>query len=226
MSAIILDNKECIGGKIMFHEKFKIVNIFFQVDTLEGFQYWDVSGEMLNQYLSENNQTQFRRGLDELSLINPAHNIKEVKHAVNKLWIHFNIESINEIENAIEGNLDKMKNLQQVSKVSRVALRMQLAYEPKRKKDVKKIFSKYQMFKGTKTTKVVFNQTHNDLMSSMIIEEATNNNTKQSAILIDVDCGYNKLDTIENVKIRLSIILRYINEQFISILDELIRLEK
>lgn len=71
-------------------KNYKVLESFVQCDFLDGFQYIDKAGEIVNGFVRANKEIpKFSMGLNGLLITNLNDTVKELRVSSNSIWIHF-----------------------------------------------------------------------------------------------------------------------------------------
>jgi hypothetical protein len=215
-----------VSAKII--KNYKPLEAFVQFDYLDGFEYIDKAGELVNQFVRKNKKIpEFNMGLQGLKISDVSEHVSELKISSTAVWIHF-VEPRN-LGNIAEESIKILDSVAQVIKPTmyrRVGWRTYFAREglknqadPASNLKVSKVVNDFDFDSIVMTQKV---DNYNVRLEVSSLENPTKSN--KSAILFDVDFGVKDEETHALVAkdIISDIHERLRSESFIGSLEELI----
>jgi hypothetical protein len=162
---------------------------FIQINTIKGFKYVDRAGEIVNSYCKGSAAPKFTMNLNGLIIDQPLDKTDQLKITTQTVWMKFNeVDSLDMVSNIFEKEAEKILNILDVDKISRVGWRNYFIYDFEDDKEKDCYFKKFSIIKNTKPQILRLEiETGKKFSASLMIEPVLNNDTKTDGVLFDVD---------------------------------------
>ena len=203
----------------------KLQNSFYQLNLIKGFKYIDKAGEIVNLYYEGDKPPNFNMGIDGLYLKSPEEYIEVLKYSSNRLWMKFDkIDTIDQVIQFIRKPINITKDIQKVEIISRIGWRNIYLIELMNTQEVNNIEKIVEIIPDTNTLSFRITHSKNEIKSLIEIELLVNKKDKnKKALQINVDVFIQENIKIDDVIKRTKEIMQYFKNDFIKLINQLLR---
>jgi len=203
----------------------KLQNSFYQLNLIKGFKYIDKAGEIVNLYYEDDKPPNFNMGIDGLYLKSPEEYIEVLKYSSDRLWMKFDkISTIDQVIQFIRKPINITKDIQKVEIISRIGWRNIFLIELMNTQEVNNIEKIIEIIPDTNTLSFRITHSKNEIKSVIEIELLVNKKDKnKKALQINVDVFIQENIKIDDVAKRTKEIMQYFKNDFIKLINQLLR---
>ncbi|NQV13695.1 MAG: hypothetical protein HQ530_05350 [Parcubacteria group bacterium] len=205
--------------------KLKNPESFIQINTVEGFQYIDKAGEIVNKYHSKDAAPIFSMDLNGLVIKTPRDKIYELKITPQIVWMKFNeIDSLDMIAKLFNTESKLILDILNINKINRIGWRNYFIFEFDNQENQKKYFQNLTKFENGSLSiaKFEIDTKKNFKINLMIQSVVKNDENKTPGVLFDVDIFQTGKIDIDDISKMLNSFKDYLKnkDDFLSILND------
>lgn len=116
---------------------------FVQANTVKGYKYVDLAGEILNDFITKTRPPEFNMGLNGLVIKKPRGKIEELKASADQIWMKFvEIDSLDMVADLFSKEAKKIFETLVVQQISRLGWRSYFIYDFADKAEQTRYFEK------------------------------------------------------------------------------------
>jgi len=203
----------------------KLQNSFYQLNLIKGFKYIDKAGEIVNLYYEGDKSPNFNMGIDGLYLKSPEEYVEVLKYSSDRLWMKFDkISTIDQVIQFIRKPINITKDIQKVEIISRIGWRNIFLIELMNTQEVNNIEKIVEIIPDTNTLSFRITHSKNEIKSVIEIELLVNKKDKnKKALQINVDVFIQENIKINDVAKRTKEIMQYFKNDFVKLINQLLR---
>ena len=203
----------------------KLQDSFYQLNLIKGFKYIDKAGEIVNLYYEGDKPPNLNVGIDGLYLKSPEEYIEVLKYSSDRLWMKFDkINTIDQVIQFIRKPINITKDIQKVEIISRIGWRNIFLIELINTQEVNNIEKILEIIPNTNTLSFRITHSKNEIKSVIEIELLVSKKEEnKKALQINADAFIQENIKIDDVAKRTKEIMQYFKNDFIELINQLLR---
>ena len=203
----------------------KLQDSFYQLNLIKGFKYIDKAGEIVNLYYEGDKPPNLNVGIDGLYLKSPEEYIEVLKYSSDRLWMKFDkINTIDQVIQFIRKPINITKDIQKVEIISRIGWRNIFLIELMNTQEVNNIEKILEIIPNTNTLSFKITHSKNEIKSVIEIELLVSKKEEnKKALQINADAFIQENIKIDDVAKRTKEIMQYFKNDFIELINQLLR---